>query len=76
MNNGIGDKLATVIQWVTTFLGGYVIGFSQSWKLTLVILAVAPLLFVNAIFVVRVRVSQQAARPEGLLTSFYRVFCS
>ena len=48
---GIGDKIFTFAQWVTTFIAGYTVGFVQGWKLTLVILAVAPLMVVAVGFI-------------------------
>ena len=48
---GIGDKVFTFVQWVTTFIAGYTVGFVQGWKLTLVILAVAPLMVVAVGFI-------------------------
>lgn len=41
---GIGDKLGSFWQWFSGFLAGFVIGFYYGWKLTLVILAISPLL--------------------------------
>ena len=40
---GMGDKVATFIQWVSTFLIGAVICLVTGWELTLVILCVAPI---------------------------------
>lgn len=37
-----------LIQNLTTFIVGIIIGFAKGWKLTLVILAVSPLLGVSA----------------------------
>ena len=54
INAGIGEKYATFIQWMTTFIAGYAMGFAEGWELTLVILSVAPLLIVAVIFVARV----------------------
>ncbi|KAK6491454.1 ATP-dependent translocase ABCB1-like isoform X1 [Huso huso] len=48
INEGIGDKIALLIQSVATFLAGFVVGFIEGWKLTLVILAVSPVLGVAA----------------------------
>lgn len=48
INEGIGDKIALLIQSVATFLAGFVVGFIEGWKLTLVILAVSPVLGVSA----------------------------
>ncbi|XP_078320716.1 ATP-dependent translocase ABCB1 isoform X3 [Crassostrea virginica] len=41
---GIGDKMGTFIQWMAGFFAGFAIGFAYGWKLTLVILAISPLL--------------------------------
>ncbi|RXM28403.1 Multidrug resistance protein 1 [Acipenser ruthenus] len=48
INEGIGDKIALLIQSVATFLAGFVVGFIEGWKLTLVILAISPVLGVAA----------------------------
>ena len=55
LNDGFGDKMATFIQWFATFLGGYSIGFATGWKLTLVVMAAAPLLVIVAATLGRVR---------------------
>lgn len=39
---GIGDKLAIFIQWITTFIAGFVIGFVRDWRLTLLLLGFTP----------------------------------
>ncbi|XP_038962980.1 ATP-dependent translocase ABCB1 isoform X1 [Rattus norvegicus] len=44
INDGIGDKLGMFFQSITTFSAGFIIGFISGWKLTLVILAVSPLI--------------------------------
>ena len=41
---GIGEKLTGGIQHFTTFVAGLIVGFTSSWKLTLVILTCIPLL--------------------------------
>ncbi|KAK1172557.1 hypothetical protein AOXY_G5169 [Acipenser oxyrinchus oxyrinchus] len=48
INEGIGDKIALLIQSVATFLAGFIVGFIEGWKLTLVILAVSPVMGVSA----------------------------
>ncbi|XP_042330140.1 ATP-dependent translocase ABCB1 isoform X2 [Sceloporus undulatus] len=48
INEGIGDKIAMLIQGVSSFLAGFVIGFIKGWKLTLVILAISPVLGLSA----------------------------
>uniref|UniRef100_S4RP00 ATP binding cassette subfamily B member 11 n=1 Tax=Petromyzon marinus TaxID=7757 RepID=S4RP00_PETMA len=44
INDAIADKMSIFIQRFTTFVCGFLIGFLNGWKLTLVILAVSPLL--------------------------------
>uniref|UniRef100_A0A8C7VH28 ATP-binding cassette sub-family B member 5 n=1 Tax=Oncorhynchus mykiss TaxID=8022 RepID=A0A8C7VH28_ONCMY len=44
INEGLGDKICVFVQFFCTFLSGFIIGFIFGWKLTLVILAVSPLL--------------------------------
>uniref|UniRef100_A0A674DBD8 ATP-binding cassette, sub-family B (MDR/TAP), member 4 n=1 Tax=Salmo trutta TaxID=8032 RepID=A0A674DBD8_SALTR len=48
INEGIGDKVGMLIQSFTTFIASFIIGFSKGWKLTLVILAVSPVLGFSA----------------------------
>jgi ATP-binding cassette, subfamily B (MDR/TAP), member 1 len=43
---GIGDKVGSAVQFVSSFVAGFLIAFVYSWQLTLVILSVAPLLAV------------------------------
>ncbi|XP_051999478.1 ATP-binding cassette, sub-family B (MDR/TAP), member 4 [Xyrauchen texanus] len=57
INEGIGDKLGMLIQSFTTFLTGIIIGFVKGWKLTLVILAVSPLLGISAAIIGKVMTS-------------------
>ena len=47
IENGIGEKLALFFQYFTIFIAGYVVGFVYGWELTLVILAVSPLLIIS-----------------------------
>uniref|UniRef100_A0A672KIK7 Multidrug resistance protein 1-like n=1 Tax=Sinocyclocheilus grahami TaxID=75366 RepID=A0A672KIK7_SINGR len=44
INDGLGDKICVFVQFFCTFIAGFIIGFIYGWKLTLVILAVSPLL--------------------------------
>ncbi|XP_053569971.1 ATP-dependent translocase ABCB1 [Bombina bombina] len=48
INEGIGDKIALLFQSLATFLTGFVIGFIKGWKLTLVILAISPIMALSA----------------------------
>ncbi|XP_060103685.1 LOW QUALITY PROTEIN: ATP-binding cassette sub-family B member 5 [Heteronotia binoei] len=44
IQEGIGDKISLIVQFSSTFVAGIIIGFVHGWKLTLVILAVSPLI--------------------------------
>lgn len=55
LNEGFGDKMATFIQWIATFIGGYINGFIAEWKLTLVVISVSPLIVVVTAVLSRVR---------------------
>ncbi|NXX42987.1 MDR1 protein, partial [Tricholaema leucomelas] len=48
INEGIGDKIGLFFQSLTTFIAGFVVGLIRGWKLTLVILAVSPVLGLSA----------------------------
>ncbi|KAM5255812.1 ATP-dependent translocase ABCB1 [Ctenodactylus gundi] len=48
INEGIGDKIGMFFQSMATFLAGFIIGFTRGWKLTLVILAISPVLGLSA----------------------------
>lgn len=48
IQEGIGDKVGMLIQGFTSFVASFVIGFSKGWKLTLVILAISPVLGISA----------------------------
>ncbi|XP_027534459.1 bile salt export pump isoform X6 [Neopelma chrysocephalum] len=48
INEAIADQAAIFIQRITTFVCGFLLGFVSGWKLTLVIIAVSPLLGVGA----------------------------
>ncbi|KAA0703350.1 Multidrug resistance protein 1 [Triplophysa tibetana] len=84
INEGIGDKLGMLIQSLTTFFTGIIIGFVKGWKLTLVILAISPLLGISAAIIAKVMTSftskEQAAYAkagavaEEVLSSIRTVF--
>ncbi|KFW86860.1 Bile salt export pump, partial [Manacus vitellinus] len=48
INEAIADQAAIFIQRITTFVCGFLLGFVSGWKLTLVIIAVSPLLGLGA----------------------------
>lgn len=44
VREGIGSKFSMVTQYVSTFFTGLIVGLSVNWRLTLIILCVAPVL--------------------------------
>ncbi|XP_075465261.1 bile salt export pump-like isoform X1 [Ascaphus truei] len=48
INNAIADQVALFIERISTFIFGFLIGFIGNWKLTLVIVAVSPLIGLGA----------------------------
>ncbi|XP_036176291.1 bile salt export pump isoform X4 [Myotis myotis] len=48
INDAIADQMAIFIQRMTTSICGFLLGFYQGWKLTLVIISVSPLIGMGA----------------------------
>ncbi|XP_049439803.1 ATP-binding cassette, sub-family B (MDR/TAP), member 4 [Epinephelus fuscoguttatus] len=48
IQEGIGDKAGKLVYAIASLLSSFIIGFIKGWKLTLVILAVSPLLGISA----------------------------
>ncbi|XP_072010351.1 ATP-dependent translocase ABCB1 isoform X1 [Engystomops pustulosus] len=48
ISDGIGAKIGMLLQTLTTFVTGFIIGFIKGWKLTLVILAISPIMGLSA----------------------------
>ncbi|XP_053774731.1 bile salt export pump isoform X3 [Desmodus rotundus] len=48
INDAIADQMAIFIQRMTTSICGFLLGFFQGWKLTLVIISVSPLIGIGA----------------------------
>lgn len=70
LNDGFGDKMATFIQWFSTFIGGYSIGFIGGWKLTLVVMAAAPLLVIVAAVLGKVSPIETLIPPQYNTSAF------
>ena len=47
IQDGIGQKLGQFFLYMSTFFTGFIVGFIYGWQLTLVILAVSPLLAIS-----------------------------
>ncbi|XP_006891548.1 PREDICTED: multidrug resistance protein 1 [Elephantulus edwardii] len=48
INEGIGDKIGMFFQSIAAFCTGFIVGFTRGWELTLVILAISPVLGLSA----------------------------
>ena len=46
VNNGISEKLCQTIQGVATFLSAFILAFAIQWKLTLITIAIVPLIMI------------------------------
>jgi len=53
VEGGIGEKLGTLLFMFSQFLSGIIIAMTTSWKLTLVILSLSPLLILSVIIMFR-----------------------
>ena len=58
LSRGLGRKFGEGIQFATTAIGGTAYAFYASWKVSLVVLAVVPLMAVSSVFVVTVTTKQ------------------
>ena len=50
VREGIGDKLSLLLQFVAQFVSGFAIGFWKSWRMTLVMMSLTPILAVLAAY--------------------------
>lgn len=65
INDAIADQMAIFIQRMTTSICGFLLGFFQGWKLTLVIISVSPLIGIGAAIIGLVRMSSHFSLWEG-----------
>ena len=47
MKDGMSDKVAMAVQWITAFFAGFIIAFAYEWRLALVIMSTSPLLAIG-----------------------------
>lgn len=65
IQEGISDKVGLLIQASSTFIVSFAIGFTTGWKLTLVILAVSPLLAIAGALYNKVKVPLISETPHS-----------
>ncbi|KAG8201139.1 hypothetical protein JTE90_028804 [Oedothorax gibbosus] len=64
IREGIGDKVSMLIQYSSTFIAGFVVGFIKGWQLTLVIMSMTPLLTLSSAFLGKVVASSSAREQQ------------
>jgi ATP-binding cassette subfamily B (MDR/TAP) protein 1 len=57
---GVGRKMGEAIQFTCNIIGGFIYAFYVSWKVSLVILAVVPLMAAAGFFLLKVTLTQNA----------------
>ena len=55
IQSGIGDKVALFLQYFSTFVAGFVIGYVTNWKLALVVSVMLPILSLMAALIAKVK---------------------
>ena len=68
VNDAIADQMGIFIQRMTTSIFGFLMGFYQGWKLTLVIISVSPLIGIGAAIIGLVRMSSHFSPWEDFCT--------
>lgn len=61
----MGRKLAEMLQYSVTFIGGLVYAFYVSWKASMIVLAVLPFMTLATLFEVKVNTTQTAKANES-----------
>ncbi|CAM6099089.1 unnamed protein product [Calypogeia fissa] len=69
VQDAMGEKAGKFIQLFVTFAGGYIVAFIKSWKLTLVVMSVMPIVVIaggtTAVFISKMSNRAQAAYAEA-----------
>nr|CAD7393557.1 unnamed protein product [Timema cristinae] len=63
VREGVGAKFSMVLQYISTFVSGLVVGLIANWLLTLVILSVGPILIATSAYMAKIA-SSSAAREQ------------
>uniref|UniRef100_A0A6G1S6F0 Multidrug resistance protein 1 n=1 Tax=Aceria tosichella TaxID=561515 RepID=A0A6G1S6F0_9ACAR len=84
VRDGLGEQFSSIIKYSSSFVSGFLVGFIVSWRLTLVILAVTPLLAIFSAFLGKMlatsskreqeKYASAGALAEEVLTSIRTVF--
>jgi ABC-type multidrug transport system fused ATPase/permease subunit len=65
VQEGIGIKLARLLQFFSQFVAGFAIGFSRGWQLSLIMLSVVPFLGGAAMLMIRSLTKAAAATQKS-----------
>ncbi|CAD6186832.1 unnamed protein product [Caenorhabditis auriculariae] len=57
VKEGTGDKLGLMIQFVAQFFGGFIVAFTYDWKLTLIMMSLAPFMIICGAFIAKLMAS-------------------
>ena len=49
IQNGLGIKFGMIFQCLSMFVGGWIVGFTNGWRLAIIILAVMPFIVITGI---------------------------
>uniref|UniRef100_A0A914WVT4 ABC-type xenobiotic transporter n=1 Tax=Plectus sambesii TaxID=2011161 RepID=A0A914WVT4_9BILA len=60
IKEGIGDKVALMVQYTAQFLAGFVVAFTYNWKLTLIMLSLTPLMVFIGAFITKLMAGASA----------------
>ncbi|ORX74408.1 hypothetical protein DL89DRAFT_254254 [Linderina pennispora] len=64
LQEGTGEKFSFAIQYFSSFIAGFIIAFIKGWKMTLVVLAVMPIM-VGAVSVMGILLADSASGGQG-----------
>lgn len=64
VREGLGDKLALLLQMIFAFIAGYGVGFYYSWSMTLVMMALAPLIVLSGSWMSKILASRTRVEQE------------
>lgn len=64
VREGLGSKCSFVIQYMSTFVAGIIVGFITSWKLTLVVMVVGPFFIGTSAYLARMTATSSAREQE------------
>ena len=64
VQEGTGDKVGLFIQLLSQFFSGFIIAFIYDWKLTLIMLSVAPFLMISGTFMAKMMATSAAREAQ------------